>query len=53
MAENLGRGNKGPVANPRGNTRNGRSKKTLKGDFGELPNGISVTAKAAVRRRCA
>jgi putative transposase len=25
------------VANASGNTRNGKSKKTLKGDFGELP----------------
>jgi putative transposase len=25
------------IANPAGNTRNGKSKKTLKGDFGELP----------------
>ena len=25
------------MANNAGNTRNGRSKKTLKGDFGELP----------------
>jgi len=25
------------VANPAGNTRNGKSRKTLKGDFGELP----------------
>jgi putative transposase len=26
-----------PVANPKCNTRNGKSKKTLKGEFGELP----------------
>jgi putative transposase len=26
-----------PVTHPSGNTRNGKSKKTLKGDFGELP----------------
>ena len=25
------------VANPAGNTRNGKGKKTLKGNFGELP----------------
>lgn len=37
MAEHLGHGKNEPVANPRGNTRNGKSKKTLKGDFGELP----------------
>ena len=37
MAEHLGHGKHEPVANPAGNTRNGRSKKTLKGEFGELP----------------
>ena len=37
MAEHLGHGKNEPVANPRGNTRNGKSKKTLKGEFGELP----------------
>jgi len=37
MAEHLGHGKNEPVANPAGNTRNGRSRKTLKGDFGELP----------------
>lgn len=37
MAEHLGHGKHEPVANPAGNTRNGKSKKTLKGDFGELP----------------
>lgn len=37
MAEHLGHGKHEPVANPAGNTRNGRSKKTLKGDFGEMP----------------
>jgi hypothetical protein len=37
MAEHLGHAKNEPVANPRGNTRNGKSKKTLKGDFGELP----------------
>lgn len=26
-----------PVENPAGNTRNGKSRKTLKGEFGELP----------------
>jgi putative transposase len=37
MAEHLGHAKNDAVANPAGNTRNGRSKKTLKGDFGELP----------------
>lgn len=37
MAEHLGHGKHEPVANPAGNTRNGKSKKTLKGEFGELP----------------
>jgi putative transposase len=37
LAEHLGHGKNEPVANDAGNTRNGRSRKTLKGDFGELP----------------
>ena len=37
MAEHLGHAKHDSVANPAGNTRNGKSKKTLKGDFGELP----------------
>ena len=37
MAEHLGHTKHEPVANPTGNTRNGNSKKTLKGEFGELP----------------
>lgn len=37
MAEHLGHARNEPVANPTGNTRNGKSKKTLKGEFGELP----------------
>lgn len=37
MTEHLGHDKHGAVANPGGNTRNGRSRKTLKGDFGELP----------------
>lgn len=37
MTEHLGHGKNEPVANPKGNTRNGKSKKTLKGEFGELP----------------
>ncbi len=37
MAEHLGHGKNESVENVAGNTRNGRSKKTLKGEFGELP----------------
>lgn len=37
MTEHLGHDKHEPVANAAGNTRNGRSSKTLKGDFGKLP----------------
>jgi len=37
MTEHLGHAKHNPVMNPSGNTRNGKSQKTLKGDFGELP----------------
>jgi putative transposase len=37
MTEHLGHDKHEPVANAVGNTRNGRSRKTLKGEFGELP----------------
>ena len=37
MAQHLGHARHEPVANPAGNTRNGKSRKTLKGEFGELP----------------
>jgi len=37
MAQHLGHAKNDSVANPVGNTRNGKSRKTLKGDFGELP----------------
>ena len=37
LTDHLGHGKNELVANEAGNTRNGRSKKTLKGDFGELP----------------
>lgn len=37
MTGHLGYNRHEPVANPSKNTRNGRSQKTLKGDFGELP----------------
>jgi len=37
MADHLGHGKNEPVENLSGNTRNGKSRKTLKGEFGELP----------------
>ena len=37
MTAHLGYERHGAVAHPSGNTRNGRSKKTLKGEFGEVP----------------
>jgi putative transposase len=37
MSAHLGHGKHEPVANSVGNTRNGTSNKTLKGEFGELP----------------
>ena len=37
MTDHLGHSKHAPVANPTGKTRNGKSRKTLKGDFGELP----------------
>jgi putative transposase len=37
MASHLGHARHEAVTNPAGNTRNGKSKKTLKGEFGELP----------------
>ena len=37
MTEHLGHERNESVANPGGNTRNGKSRRTLKGDFGELP----------------
>ena len=37
LTDHLGHSKHDPVIHPNGNTRNGKSKKTLKGDFGELP----------------
>jgi len=37
LSEHLGHGKHESVANDTGNTRNGKSRKTLKGEFGELP----------------
>ena len=38
LSEHLGHGKNEPVANEAGNTRNGKSRKTLKGEFGECPS---------------
>jgi putative transposase len=40
MAAHLGHDRHEPVANATGNTRNGTSRKKLKGEFGELPIAI-------------
>ena len=40
LTDHLGYDKNQVVANEAGNTRNGHSKKTLKGDFGELPTEI-------------
>lgn len=37
MTEHLGHAKNASVANAAGNARKGKSKKTLKGDFGKLP----------------
>src|SRR4030066_871180 len=37
LEHHLGHGKHDAVTNPAGNTRNGKSRKTLKGEFGELP----------------
>jgi putative transposase len=37
MTEHLGHDKHAPVTNSAGNARNGKSRKTLKGEFGELP----------------
>ena len=37
LDHHLGHGKHETVTNPAGNTRNGKSRKTLKGEFGELP----------------
>ena len=50
MADHLGHGKHELVADSRGNTRNGRSRKTLKGEFGELPIEIPATATAPSSR---
>jgi len=42
MSELLGHDKNAPVTNPGGNARNGKSMKTLKGEFGELPINIPL-----------
>lgn len=37
LTEHLGHAKHDPITNPSGNARNGKSRKNLKGDFGELP----------------
>ncbi len=37
MVEHLGHAKNEPVTNATGNTRNGKTKKTIKGEFGEIP----------------
>ena len=37
MSDHLGHDKNAAVSNASGNTRNGKSQKTLKGEFGELP----------------
>ena len=36
LTEHLGHDRDGVVINPEGNTRNGKSKKTVKGEFGQV-----------------
>lgn len=55
LTEHLGHERNEAVANPAGNTRNGKSKKTLKGDFGELmlPLFCGVLSSRLTRLFCA
>lgn len=51
LAEHLGHGRHEPVANPAGNTRNGKPKKTLKGSLVNCRLKSRETATAASGRR--
>ena len=51
MTDHLGHGKHKAVSNLTGNTRNGKSRKTLKGDFGELPIEIPVIAMGNSSRK--
>ena len=48
LTEHLGHDRHESVANATGNTRNGKSKKTLKGEFGELPIDVPHDCHAAL-----
>jgi transposase-like protein len=50
MAAHLGHGKHEPVANPAGNTRNGKSRKTLKASLANCPSRFPATATAPSRR---
>ena len=50
LTEHLGHERNEAVSNPGGNTRNGKSKKTLKGDFGELPIQVPQGRRFPVQR---
>ena len=52
MAEHLGHDKHEPVKNATGNTRNGKSRKTLKGDFGEMPIEIPRDRAGSFGHRC-
>lgn len=47
MTEHLGHDRHGAVGNESGNTRNGHSRKTLKGEFGHLPIEVPAIVTAA------
>jgi hypothetical protein len=51
MTEHLGYEKHDPAGNNSGNSRNGATIKTLKGDFGEVPLRRRVIATAATSRR--
>lgn len=51
MAQHLGHAKHEPVANPAGNTRNGKSRKTLKGEFGELPIEVPRDRRPGIREQ--
>ena len=50
MSEHLVHDKNAPVANTDGNARNGKSKQTLKGEFGELPIEIPRAQKGIFYR---
>jgi putative transposase len=51
MSDHLGLEKNAPVTNPGGNARNGKSKKTLKGEFGELPTHSGRNPKFRKKRQ--